>query len=222
MAISKTKNYLVLNHSASPVGVSTKYDSFLVDGGSVESPGSLPLSFDEIAVINSKSQVFKIGVLRFEPAYEEELYEELAIPRWREIMTQQQIEEALVSPTMETTQKILDIENDAYFERVRGAMVGLRNAGVDITVKMERIIEQRREELARRQRKTSIRLVPHEDEKTAPTQAEFDALREQLAQMQAMMAKLVAPVDETTPILDADVEAVETEKRTRKTRGSVK
>lgn len=219
MAISKTKNYLVLNHSASPVGVSTKYDSFLVDGGSVESPGSLPLSFDEIAVINSKSQVFKIGVLRFEPEHEEELYEALAIPRWREIMTQQQIEEALVSPTMDTTQKILDIENDAYFERVRGAMVGLRNAGVDITVKMERMIEQRREELARRQRKTSIRLVPHEEAKTAPTQAEFEALREQLAQMQAMMAKLVTPVDATAPVLDADVE---NEKRTRKARGPAK
>lgn len=192
MAISKTRNYLVLNHSASPVAVSTKYDSFMVDGGTPESPGSLPLSFDEIAVVNSKSPVFKIGILRFEPAYEAELYEALSIPNWKEIMTDEQIEDALLNPTMETSQKILDIQNDAYFERVRGAMVGLRNAGVDITVKMERMIEQRREEFARRQRKTSIRLVPNEPQKTAPSQAEFDAMKEQLAQMQAMMAKMMS------------------------------
>lgn len=192
MAISKTKNYLVLNHSASPVGVSTKYDSFIVDGGSLESPGSLPLSFDEIAVINSKSQVFKIGILRFDPTYEEELYEELAIPRWREILTQEQIEDMLVHPTMEAMQKILDIENEAYFERIRGAMISLRNRGMDITVKVERMIEQRREELARRQRKTSIKVVPHEDEAPVPSQAEFDAMKKKMEEMQEMMAKLLS------------------------------
>lgn len=192
MAISKTKNYLVLNHSASPVGVSTKYDSFMIDGGSPNSPGSLPLSFDEIAVINSKSQVFKIGILRFEPEYEAELYEELSIPRWREILTQDQIEEMLQNPTIEGMQRILDIENEAYFERIRGAMISLRNRGMDITVKVERMIEQRREELARRQRKTTIKLIPHEEESPSPSQAEFDAMKKQLEAMQAMMAQLVA------------------------------
>ena len=192
MAISKTRNYLVLNHSASPVAVSTKYDSFMVDGGSPESPGSLPLSFDEIAVVNSKSPVFKIGILRFEPAYEAELYEALSIPNWKDILTNEQIEDALINPTMETSQKILDIQNDAYFERVRGALVGLRNAGVDITVKMERMIEQRREEFARRQRKTSIRLVPNEPVKAALSQEEFDSMKEQLAAMQAMMERMMA------------------------------
>lgn len=191
MAISKTKNYLVLNYGASPVGVSTKYDSFLVDGGSLESPGSLPLSFDEIAVINSKSSVFKIGALRFEPQYEAELYEALSIPNWKDIMTQEQIEDALLNPTMETSQRIISIENDAYFERIRGAMISLKNEGADISVKMERMIERRREEFAHRQRKTAIRLVPNEPEKPAPSQEEFDDMKAQLAAMQEMMAKLM-------------------------------
>ena len=212
MAISKTRNYLVLNHSASPVAVSTKYDSFMVDGGTPESPGSLPLSFDEIAVVNSKSPVFKIGILRFEPAYEAELYEALSIPNWKDIMTDEQIEDALINPTMETSQKILDIQNDAYFERVRGALVGLRNAGVDITVKMERLIEQRREEFARRQRKTSIRLVPNEPQKPAPSQAEFDAMKEQLAAMQAMMEQMMA-----SKAADAPNESVQKDSKKGKT-----
>lgn len=192
MGISKTKNYLVLNYSASPVSISTKYDSFLVDGGSLESPGSLPLTFDEIATVNSKSPVFKIGLLRFEPAFEKDLYEALSIPDWNKILTEKQIQEALTNPTMETSQQILNIENDAYFERVRGVLVGLRNAGVDIPGKIERMIEQRRLELVRRQRKTEIRLVPNEPAKPAPSQEEFDRMKAQLEAMQAMMNQLAA------------------------------
>lgn len=199
MAISKTKNYLVLNHSASPVSVSTKYDSFMVDGGSYESPGSLPLSFDEIAVINSKSTVFKIGLLRFEPEHEAELYEALAIPNWEGIMTQKQIEDALLNPTMETSQKILDIENEAYFERVRGTMISLRNTGADISVKMMNMVEERRNEFVRRQRKTSIRLVPNETAKTAPSQAEFDNMKNELEAMKAMMVHFMGQAEASKP-----------------------
>lgn len=206
MAISKTKNYLVLNYSASPVSVSTKYDSFLIDGGSEESPGSLPLSFDEIAVINSKSSAFKIGLLWFEPAVQAELYEALSIPNWQDIMTQKQIEDALLNPTMETTQKLIDIENDAYFERIRGAMVALKNAGADVTTKMENIIEQRRQEFAKRQRKTSIRLTSKEPEKQVAThsQEEFDNMKNELAELKAMMAQMLnSSVNKTvTPNVD--------------------
>lgn len=207
MSISKTKNYMVLNYSASPVGISTRYDSFLVPGGSLESPGSLPLTFDEIAVVNSKSPVFKIGLLCFEPEYEAELYEALSIPSWKEILTEEQIQDALTNPTMESSQKILDIENDAYFERVRGVMIGLRNAGVDIPGKIERMIEQRRLELVHRQRKTEIKLVPNEPEKPAPSQEEFDAMKAQLSAMQEMMAKLIGNDDVNESAMKSNQEA---------------
>lgn len=203
MSISKTKNYLVLNHSASPVSVSTKYDSFMIDGGSEESPGSLPLSFDEIAVINSKSSVFKIGVLRFEPAVQAELYEALSIPNWEDIMSYEQIKDALLNPTMEDFQKILSIENEAYFERIRGVMISLRNSGADVSVNTARIMEKRREELTRHQRKTAIKLTPHEPEKPTHSQEEFDAMKNELAEMKAMMARLLN-ADKTTDTVPAE------------------
>lgn len=221
MSISKTKNYLVLNYSASPVGVSTKYDSFLIDGGSAEEPGSIPLTFDEIAVINSKSNVFKIGLLRFDPRDEEEMYEALSIQNWRDILTQSQIEDAILFPSLESMQKILAIENEAYFERIRGTMISLRNRGKDITVKVERMIEQRRDELSRKQRKTSIKLMPRDEEdKTAPSQDEFNAMKEQLAQMQAMMAEMmvqknVEPEPKNEPKTASDKPKTSTGKRSK-------
>lgn len=228
MSISKTKNYLVLNYNSSPVGISTKHESYLVEGGTKESPGSLPLTFDEISVVNSNSPAFKIGLLRFEPQYEAELYESLSIPNWTDIFTTEQIEKALTEPDMDTSQKILDIENDAYFERIRGVMIGLRNSGVDIPGKMERMIEQRRLELARRQRKTDIKLVSTvAEKKPGPSQEEFDAMKaqleamqemkEQLAAMQEMMAKLSA-----TPVINHATNHAPTKNTTRKAKSSAK
>lgn len=201
MPISKTKNYLVLNYNSSPVGISTKHESYLVEGGTREAPGSLPLTFDEISVVNSNSPAFKIGLLRFEPEYEAELYDSLSIRDWKNIFTIEQIEKALTEPDMETSQKILDIENDAYFERIRGVMIGLRNSGVDIPGKMERMIEQRRLELARRQRKTEIKLVSTVPEKkVGPSQEEFDSMKAQLESMRQMMEKLASVSSTDTDI----------------------
>lgn len=192
MSISKTKHYLVLNYNSSGVAISTRHDSFIVEGGSADAPGSLPLTFDEIAEVNSKSPAFKIGLLRFAPEVEEALYDALSIPNWRDIWTQEQIENMLRNPTMEMSQKILDIENDLYFERIRGVMLGLRSAGVDIPGKMERMIEQRRLELARRQRKTKIQLVTTEKPEDAQSdKQEMDAMRAELESMKAMMAELL-------------------------------
>lgn len=217
MAISKTQNYMVLNYSASPVCVSTKYDSFRIDGSEDGSPGSLPLSFDEIAVINNKSVVFKTGILRFEPEVQEDLYNALSIMNWKDILTQEQIEDTLLNPTLENMQKLLDIENEAYFERVRGAMVALKNSGADVSTKTEKIIERRREEFIKRQRKTSIRLTPKnvEEQKVTHTQEEFDSMKNELAELKAMMAQMLK-MSASTETIDAS-KAAPVEKKQEKT-----
>lgn len=176
MAISKTKNYLVLNCSPSQVAISTKYESYLVPGGTPESPGTLPLTFDEIAVVNSTSPVFKIGLLRFEPKEEEEMYDALSIVGWRDILTEEKIEAILLHPTKEDLERILAIDNIAYFERIRGVLIGLKSAGVDVSNRIDNLIEKRRVELAKHQRKTAIQLVERKQPEEQPSKAEFDSI----------------------------------------------
>lgn len=91
--LDKGKNYMVLNYGSSPVCVQTRYESILIPGGSREAPASLPLSVDEILQINNNSPLFKCGVLFFEPEYAEELYDACRIKNWRDILTDEQIEE---------------------------------------------------------------------------------------------------------------------------------
>ena len=74
--LDKNKTYLVLNCNGSPVAVSTRHESYIIPGGSSESPSSMPLSVDEIVQINSNSNVFKMGLLWFEEEFQEDLYKE--------------------------------------------------------------------------------------------------------------------------------------------------
>ena len=216
MAISKTKNYLVLNCSPSQVAISTKYESFIVPGGTPEAPGTMPLTFDEIAVVNSTSPVFKIGLLRFEPKGEAEMYDALSIVDWQDILTEQKIEDILLHPTKEDLERILAIDNIAYFERIRGVLLGLKNAGVDVSNRVDNLIEKRRIELARRQRKTSIQVVGRNHPAEQPSKEEFDSMKQQLDDMREMMARLMA---EKTQVQNSD-DANPADKKTAGRKGS--
>lgn len=189
---SETKTYLVYNYNSSPVAVQTKYESHLIEGGSREQPSTMPFSMDELTVINSKSNAFKIGLLWFSPDEQERLYAEMRITNWENILRDEQIEEILLSPTVDSLQRLIEIENDAYFERVRGVFVGLKNSGADLSTRVQKVIDLRYKELTNRQRVTSIRLTPKTvtpDEKL-PSREEVDALNAKLAAMEKMLSDM--------------------------------
>lgn len=191
MAISKTKNYLVLNYGHSPIGVSTRHENYLIPGAEGDVPASLPLTIDEIQVINSNSPVFKVGMLRFEEKDEGDIYEELRILDWRDILTDKDIEDILLNPEAETLQKLVSIESEPYYERIRGVYMGLKSAGAAISLNVSNAIEARREELLRHKRTTDIRVTANSDgQNKAASSEEVDDLKRQLAEMQAMMAKM--------------------------------
>lgn len=192
MAISKMKNYLVLNYGHSPIGVSTRHENYLIPGADGDVPASLPLTIDEIQVINSNSPVFKVGMLRFEEKDEKDIYEELRILNWQDILTDRAIEDILLNPDAESLQKLVSIESEPYYERIRGVYMGLKSAGAAISLNVSNAIEARREELLRHKHTTDIRVTanPNGQSKAASSE-EVDDLKRQLAEMQEMMAKMM-------------------------------
>lgn len=192
MAISKTKNYLVLNYGHSPIGVSTRHENYLIPGADGDVPASLPLTIDEIQVINSNSPVFKVGMLRFEEKDEKDIYEELRILNWQDILTDRAIEDILLNPDAESLQKLVSIESEPYYERIRGVYVGLKSAGAAISLNVSNAIEARREELLRHKRTTDIRVTANPDgHNKVVSSEEVDDLKRQIAEMQEMMAKMM-------------------------------
>lgn len=189
------KTYLVLNYNTSPVAVKTRDYNEIIPAGSDTAPTGLPMTMDEITYINSTTNVFKIGILFFEPEFEEQIYGELRIRDWRQILRNEDIYEILLHPTLERLERILEIDDQMYFDRIYGAFVGLRNTGVSISANVSNVLTARYKELSEHKRKTRIELRP----KTVQAEESEDiaALREQMAAMQRKIAELTAAQDTT-------------------------
>lgn len=189
--LNSNDTYLILNYNPSSVAVSTRDTSYLVHGGTLNAPASLPLTLNEIRYINNVSRVFKNGVLFFDPSIEEAMYEELHIANWREILRDTDIEAILQDPTVEGLERILSITDQMCFERVYGIYIGMKNAGTPISSKVEGILKERKKELARGRAHTKI-VVRKIEPVQAATAEQLDALKQELEQMKALLAAATA------------------------------
>ena len=232
----KNKTYLVLNYNGSPVAVSTRHESYIIPGGSSESPSSMPLSVDEIVQINSNSNVFKMGLLWFEEEVQEELYKECRIRNWENILRDKEIEDIILHPTLEKLERLLSIENEQYFERCYGIYIGLKNSNHSIKQNVENVMLARRKELRNRKYKTGILLTKKDtpyvsEEVLKETQEQNIKLTQEVDELKAMVAQLLAAKqnsDTTTAEAensdkDAETKATDTTQEPKKaTRGRPK
>ena len=208
MAIKDMKTINVLNYNQNIVIVSTKHDSYTIEPAiNSENPTSLPLSLDEILYINGNSAAFKTGILRFPEEIEKEMYEDyLRIPNWEDLLTIQDIEKIILHPTIEGLTKIINIKDTGMFDRVRGVFVRLKNTNDDdISLRVEKIIQARLDELRRGVRNTEIiikakdTVAPIATEEVDELKEQNKLLQEQMANMQKMMEQMMSMQTNTTP-----------------------
>ena len=201
--LDKQKTYMVLNYDTSPIAVTTRHTNELIPAGDDDNPTGVPFSLDDISYINSTTKVFKIGRLFFEEEYQEEIYDELRIRDWKDIMTNREIYDIILNPTVENLERVIAIDDPMYFDRIYGAYIGLVNTGVDISLNVSNVLKARRKEFASNKRKSAIELRAKEEETKVDPQVE--AMQKQIAEMQAMIAQLTAnKVDVVTTAVDVD------------------
>lgn len=225
MAIKDMKTINVLNYNQNIVIVSTKHDSYTIEPAiNSENPTSLPLSLDEILYINGNSAAFKTGILRFPKEIEKEMYEDyLRIPNWEDLLTIQDIEKIILHPTIEGLTKIINIKDTGMFDRVRGVFVRLKNTNDDdISLRVEKIIQARLDELRRGVRNTEI-IIKAKDTVAQIATEEVDELKEQnkllqeqMANMQKMMEQMMSMQTNTTPSAEKENNDKEEEKVAKK------
>ena len=183
----------VLNCDDNVVTVSSLNNKgYTFEPGNVNEPCVIPVPPEEIQYMNSVCNAFKNGVLRFRPEEQED------------------IDDAIINPTVENLQRMIDIKDGAQFERIRGRFYYLTNVGEDLSTKVKRLIDERYKELRAGKRNSELSVVPAAKSAPADVQAELEAAKNQLAemqkqmqaalaQMQAMMAG-VQPVAQDTPV----------------------
>lgn len=208
-----TQNINVLNYNENEVFVDSAKEHYKFNASrDGKTPSVIPMTLSELQNICSNTDIIVTGWLTFDDDIKEEVFKELRIPNWKDILTNKDIEEILTHPTLEGLKKIVNIENQTYFDRVRIIMFKLINNGVDVTTKVSRIVEQRYDELRKRQRVSSI-ILTKKDTQTYATpdevkelSAQNAALQNQLNEMKKMMEQMMAmqnaPKEETTKKTD--------------------
>lgn len=194
------QNINVLNYNENEVFVDSAKEHYKFNASrDGKTPSVIPISLSELQNICSNTDIIVTGWLTFDDDVKEEVFKELRIANWQDILTNKDIEDILTNPTMEGLQKIINIENQTYFDRVRIIMFKLMKQGVDITTKVSRIVEQRYDELRNRQRKSSIVLTKKDTNKVYATpdevkelSAQNAALQSQLDEMKKMMEQMMS------------------------------
>jgi hypothetical protein len=186
----------VLNYSDSYASFPTqiKPDGYLFEPSFGEEPFAIPVSFSEIRVANSQSNIFREGILRFDPEFEKEVYEKLGIRDWEQILTDREIRKIILTPTKDGLEKIVKITSASLLERVRGLLIMLENSGrYDISLRVKDVVTRRHMELYNNQRKSDIVITATASEqldKSQEQEVDIEKIKEQLrAELESEMRK---------------------------------
>ena len=198
MSIKENVSIAVLNYNESNICIPTNISTHILPPAVDGVPSVDYLSFAEINYVNGISDCFRTGLVQFEDKDKEEIYSASHFSDWKNIITNAEIKDILLNPTIEGLQKIIGVTNKSVFDRIRTIFVGLKeNPDNDISNRVIKIMETRENEFKRGIYKSQIILKPKDASEKAISKDEIDAIKEQnamlmnqLADMQKMLASM--------------------------------
>lgn len=187
MSIRENVSIPVYNYNNNKVIVETNIKPHTFEPCQNDIPSIVYMSFSEINYINGMSNCFRNGLLRFDETNQEEIYTELKIFDYKNIITNQQIKEWLLNPTLKNMSRIISITDTAIFDRVITVYTGLKNSyNNDLSNRVIKTIEARRDEISCGTLKSKIELSP----KTTFNQASSTEVEEVKAQNAVLNSKV--------------------------------
>lgn len=208
------KTFLLYNYSPSMVIVQCKDNTITFEGGTAEAPTSFPLTMNELQYINNKCEVIKNGTLVPAEDEAEYVYGALRIQNYQDILSNQQIEDIILHPTVDGLERILAIKDTPYYERIYGIFISLRNADAPITANVARIIKGRYLELRDGKRDTEF-TVRQKDTQSVDSE-DVEALKQRLAAVEKLLAEKAK--EEKSETSDTDCEKPKEIRHTSKTK----
>ena len=167
------------------------------------------LSASEILYVNGISDCFRTGLVQFADEDKEEIFTELLkFSEWKSILTNKDIEDLLLNPTMEGLQEIIDIRNPSVFDRIRSIFTRIKeNYEDDLSNRVIKIIEARYLEFKRGILKSAIEIKLKDTKKAETSAEEINAIKEQnvilMAQLEEM--KKMIMIQTKTPVEEKEI-----------------
>lgn len=130
-------------------------------------PFEIPMPFSDIKYINSRSAVFRDGLLRIEPDLEDEVFKFMGVAHRSENFIEiDEIKDIILSPTTEKLERILKVTSVVTMDKVRNILVELNNSDeYFIAEAVYRVVNVRYNELCAGKRKSDIIMKPKKNEK---------------------------------------------------------
>ncbi|MDT0160278.1 hypothetical protein [Bacillus sp. AG4(2022)] len=122
----------VYNYELSPVGFPSQHNAqgVFVRGRDEDEEFVVErVSLDDIEAENTKSDLFKVGRLRFNPEEEEEVYKKLGIEDRENIKTDVELIEQLKDDSVENIRKISNLKSSTLLTRMKSLLFRMERAG---------------------------------------------------------------------------------------------
>jgi len=197
MALSDTSAITVLNYNEFTLMIPTPHRTHVLDPSDDGVPTRATLSYSDVEFVNSQSNAFRTGLLFFKPEQQEEIYNALGIFEWKGILSNTDIQDMLLKPSVEKLNKLLGIKDNMTFGRIRGMMIKLKNSGrYDLSYKVINLIESRHKELQRNIYNTEIKLRPMDVAMDSIDSEEVISLKEKNEVMENQLKEMQKTIDQ--------------------------
>ena len=140
----------VYNYDLSPVGFPSQHNinGVFIRGRDEEEEFVVErVAFDDIEAENSKSDLFKIGRIRFHPDEENEIYEKLGIEDTENIKSDSQLIETLKDDSIENIKRISNIKSPSLISRMKSLLFAMERNGTIPPHNISAVVNERNNEL---------------------------------------------------------------------------
>lgn len=220
----------VLNYNNFVVTMPTETRTYVLEPCEDEdNPVIVSVSISDLEYINSRSNAIRSGLILFKPEQQQEVYKTLSIFDWEDILSNKEIKNIILNPTIDGLHKIIGIRDIVTFERVRSIITSMKNTNsYDISNRVINIINSRYIELRRNiinsqiilQSKDAVSKVEVEDVENI--KAQNVEMSKQLEEMKNMMAEFMKNQNKETLNTNVEVAKPEKEIETKKAGRPVK
>lgn len=150
MSLDFKEKIRVYNYEQSPVGFPSQHNQqgiFIRGRNEDEEFVVERVAFDDIEVENSKSDLFKVGRIRFHPDEEDEIYKKLGIEDRENIMTDKELVNFLSTDTIENVKKISNIKSLTLISRMKSMLFSMERSGKIAPPRISASVLERNNEL---------------------------------------------------------------------------
>lgn len=161
---------------------------------------------EDIEIENTKSDVFKVGMLRFHKDEEDEIYKRLGIEDRENIKTDQELTEMLRDNSIENLKKISEIKSTLLIIRLKNRLFEMERGGETPLHDIVAVVSERADELKYRTSRNENSIISKLTEKNNKNnvnnemQKQLEELAKKVEQLEEEKNKVVS--DSQTAITD--------------------